>query len=100
MRKINGMFSKKCELFHTVIHALLKIVKMDKKFGDMFLHKKDDPLCEETNAELIKKFNRSVLQAAMIIQQYFDNLPTFVDNQTIQNDLFRYDFCGILKTKE
>lgn len=100
MRKINRMFSKKCELFHIGIHLLLRILKKHNPFGDMFLHKKDDPLCKETNAELIKKFNRSVLQAAMIIQQYFDNLPAFVDNQTIQNDLFRYDFCGILKTKE
>ena len=100
MHKINGMFSKKCEFVHTVIHAILKIIKMDKKFGDMFLHKKDDPLCVETNAELIKRFNGAVLQAAMLIQQYFDNLPAFVESQTIQNELFRYDFSGILKTKE
>ena len=100
MQKINRMFSKKCELFHIVIHTLLKIVKQDKKFGDMFLHKKDDPLCVETNAALIKKFNSAVLQAAMIIQQYFDNLPAAVKNQTLQHELFRYDFSGILKTKE
>ena len=100
MHKINGMFSKKCEFFHTVIHAILKIVNMDKKFGDMFLHKKDDPLCEETNAELMKRFNSAVLQAAMLIQQYFDNLPAFVESQTIQHELFRYDFSGILKTEE
>ncbi len=100
MRKINGMFTKKCELFHIVIHALLKLVKMDNKFGDMFSHKKDDPLCVETNAELIKKFNGAVLQAAMLIQQYFDNLRTSVESQTLQQELFRYDFSGILKTKE
>ena len=100
MHKINGMFSKKCEFFHIVIHAILKIIKMDKKFGDMFLHKKDDPLCVETNAELMKRFNGAVLQAAMIIPQYFENLRTSVENQTIQHELFRYDFSGILKTEE
>jgi pimeloyl-ACP methyl ester carboxylesterase len=49
MRKINNMFSCKSELFHGIAHVFLKIAGMERKFGDMFLHKKDDPACADWN---------------------------------------------------
>lgn len=99
MRKINGLFSKKCEGFHGFAHTFLKIAKMERKFGDMFLHKKDDPLCVETNAVLIEKFHAAIPQAAELLQQYFENLRVWVENQKSENELFRYDFSGIIKTE-
>ena len=100
MRKINGLFSKKGEFFHTVMHAFLKLAKLEKKFGDMFLHKEDDPLCVATNASLTKKINGSILEGAMVIQQYFENLRLTVETNHIRHELFRYNFSGIVKTEE
>ena len=100
MRKINRLFSKKCEGFHGFAHTFLKIAKMERKFGDMFLHKKDDPLCVETNAVLLEKFHTAIPQAAALIQEYFQNVRTWVETKQSENELFRYDFSGIIKTEE
>lgn len=100
MRKINGLFSKKCEAFHAIAHTFLKMAKMERKFGDMFLHKKDDPLCVEINVVLLEKFHTVIPQAAALIPQYFQNLQAWVENQKSENELLRYDFSGIITTEE
>ena len=100
MRKINKMFSKKCEAFHGIAHTFLKMAKMERKFGDMFLHKKDDPLCVETNAVLLEKFRMAIPQATALVQEYFQNLHVWVEKNQSENELFRYDFSGIIKTEE
>ena len=100
MRKINGWFSKKCEAFHGIAHFFLKIAGMERKFGDMFLHKKDDPLCETPNKVLIEKWKDAIPQASALIQQYFDELKAWVVNQKTENELFRYNFSGIITTEE
>ena len=100
MRKINKMFSKKCEAFHGIAHTFLKMAKMERKFGDMFLHKKDDPLCVEINVVLLEKFHTAIPQAAALIPQYFQNLQAWVENQKSENELLRYDFSGIITTEE
>ena len=100
MQKYNGWFSKKCELFHASVHLLLKIAGMERKFGDMFLHKKDDPLCVDINEALIKKWQNAIPQAAEAIETYFGRLPEWVQSQKIDMDLFRYNFSGVIKTKE
>lgn len=92
IRKINGMFSCKAELFHAIAHAFLKLAKMERKFGDMFLHKKDDPLCQEINEVLYEKWQTGIPIAAAIITEYFSE-----NANRIQNELFRYDFSGIIK---
>lgn len=92
IRKINGMFSCKAELFHAIAHAFLKLAKMERKFGDMFLHKKDDPLCQEINEVLYEKWQTGIPIAAAIITEYFSE-----NANRIQNELFRYNFSGIIK---
>lgn len=93
IRKINGMFSCKVEPFHAIAHAFLKLAKMERKFGDMFLHKKDDPLCKEINEVLYEKWQTGIPVAAAIIGEYFS------DNNAgkTESELFRYDFSGIIK---
>ncbi len=98
MRKINGYFSKKCPLFHPTVHFFLKIAGMERKFGDMFLHKKDDARCTEHNAVLEEKFQRAIPLGAQIIEEYFSQLPTLIGAQRL-NELFRYNYSGI-KIKE
>jgi hypothetical protein len=93
MRKINKMFSCKSELFHGIAHVFLKIAGMERKFGDMFLHKKDDPLCEEPNQVLIEKLYAAIPQAVALIPEFFEN-----GAQT--NELFRYNFSGMIKTED
>ncbi|MBQ7948725.1 MAG: hypothetical protein IJ284_03085 [Clostridia bacterium] len=73
---------------------------MERKFGDMFLHKKDDPLCETPNKVLIEKWKDAIPQASALIQQYFDELKAWVVNQKTENELFRYNFSGIITTEE
>ena len=90
MRKINGWFSSKCEPFHFIAHIFLKLVGMERKFGDMFLHKKDDPLCEETNAWLYDKLQEAIPLANELICEFFTK-------ETLKNELFRYNFSGIIK---
>ena len=100
MRKINKMFSHKHECRHKLLHGLLRLINMEKKFGDMFLHKKDDPLCVETNATLLGKWQDAIPQASALIQEYFENLRVWVEEKRTANNLFRYDFSGIIKTEE
>lgn len=93
MYKINGWFSNRCPLFHLIAHAFLRVAGMERKFGDMFLHKKDDPLCAETNLYLIDKFQEAIPIAAELIKEYFTG-------NILQNELFRYNFSGIITTEE
>ena len=91
MKKINGIFSCKVELVHSFAHLCLRLVKMEKAFGDMFLHKKDDPLCTEINEVLYNKWQTGIAVAAQIIEAFvFSNTPT-------SHELFRYNFSGIIK---
>ena len=98
MRKINGWFSKKSELFHSIAHAFLKLAKMERKFGDMFLHKKDDPLCVTPNKVLQEKFAEALPVASAIISAYFGK--GLDGNDPLFDKYFRYDFSGNLHTEE
>ena len=97
MRKINGLFSYKFEPFHSLAHLVLKIAKMDRKFGDMFLHKKDDPLCVDANQVLVELWNEGIPMAVTLIKDYFENLHSFAQSGATQNELFRCDFSGMVK---
>ncbi len=99
MRKINKLFSRKGELFHAFAHFILKIAGMERKFGDMFLHKKDDPLFAPLCPVLEEKYLSAIPQAAALVQAYFKNIGAWVENGKTDQELFRYDFSGII-TKE
>ena len=91
IKTINGMFSCKVELFHGVAHLFLRLAKMERAFGDMFLHKKDDPLCTEINEVLYKKWQTGIAVAVEIIEAFVSS------NTPITNELFRCNFSGIIK---
>ncbi len=94
MRKINGYFSKKCPLFHPVVHACLALVGMERKFGDMFIHKKDDPRCAHHNLVLEEKLQNAIPVGANLIENYFSHLDELCKGRQ-NEELFRYNYSGI-----
>ena len=97
MRKINGFFTTSFAPFHGIAHFFLKIAGMERKFGDMFMHKKDDERCFELCPELYEKMQNAIPRAAALIQRYFNELESFA-NESAQtmDDIFRYNYSGIL----
>lgn len=93
MRKINGWFSCKCEAFHMLAHVVLKIVKMENKFGGMFLHKKDEPHCTQLNPILEERWTAAIDRAATLIQGYFTSLPEIANNGEM-DEFFRNNYTG------
>ncbi|MBQ9729729.1 MAG: zinc dependent phospholipase C family protein [Clostridia bacterium] len=93
IRTINGMFVSRSYLFHGLAHLVLKIAKMDRKFGDMFLHKKDDPRCSECNVVLAQNMKNAVEPTAALVQEYFENLNQIAENGEM-NKIFNKDFTG------
>ncbi len=100
MRKINRLFSLKCELFHGFAHLVLRVAGMERKFGDMFIHKKDDPHFAPLLDTLKEKFVLAIPKATALIKEFFENLPDFVKAGQLENELFRYNFSGIIQTEE
>ncbi len=94
MRKINGLFSHKCELVHGVCHLVLTLAGMNKSFGEMFLHKKQDERCIELLPKLSKLFDGAIPLAREMITDYFENLSATVESDCLKNDFYRYDYSG------
>ncbi len=97
MKKINRFFSHKCGLVHGVCHFLLTLVGMNGSFGEMFLHKKDDPRCAERLPKLAEKLEAAIPLAQARITEYFENLPRFVAEQSLNQDFYRYNYSGIME---
>ncbi len=93
MRCINGCFSAKYECFHTFAHSVLKIMGIDHKFGEMFLHKEDEPTCVTWNEVLYQDYLSAIPKAAFLIEEYFSHLPTIVKNGKL-NEFFRNNYTG------
>ena len=87
MRKLNGFFSAKCEAFHAFAHALLKVAGMERKFGDMFLHKKDDHRFHPLKDMLSNIFQNAIPKAAELIQTYFKG--------QMNNEIYHCNYSGI-----
>jgi len=95
IRFINGMFVCKSEAFHKLAHGVLSIVKMNKgKFGDMFMHKDDEPKCEKLNKKLYEQFTRAIAPTAKRIEKYFENLVVSVKEKRLKEDIYRYNYSG------
>ena len=95
MRFINGLFSNKCGLVHGFCHAALSLVGMNKTFGDMFIHKKDNPRCAPLWDTLDALFNEAIARANEVITGFFGNIENSVQNNTLTNDIFRYNYSGL-----
>ena len=93
IRFINSLFSNKCEVFHHFAHFVLKIAGMDNKFGDMFLHKKDDPACADWNDILYQDYLSALPKAKALIEEYFSTLSNVGVNGEI-NEFFRNNYTG------
>lgn len=96
MRFINGLFSNRCGLVHGFSHAVLSLVHMNKNsFGDMFIHKKDDPRADVLMPTLNTLFEKAVQRANLVITEFFANIQSSVQNNTLTNEIFRYNYSGI-----
>ena len=93
MKKINGFFSSKNFVQHWVLHSLLTIMGVNKKFGGMFLHKKDDPKCTDTVVKMLEQWENTLPIAAKIAEDYFNNLGKYVENGELP-DMFEYGYTG------
>ena len=94
MKKINGWFSSKSECFHSFAHLVLKIAGMDRKFGDMFLHKTDELSCASVNARLDDMWNATVDKAAMVVTEYFEKLEDTAASGKLENPVFQNNYTG------
>lgn len=94
IKTINGWFSCKCELFHSFAHLVLKIAKMERQFGDMFLHKKDDARFQGMGEILKEKLENARPLAKEVIQNYVENIQTTVENGALENPVFAYNYSG------
>ena len=99
MRFINGLFSNKCELVHAICHATLSLVGVNKTFGEMFIHKKDDECCTPLWETLDGLYSQALATANTVITEFFANIENSVKNNTLTNDIFRYNYSGIIPTE-
>lgn len=96
IRFINKMFVCRAELFHKLAHGVLKLVGLNKgKFGDMFMHKKDDPRCEGLLEDLYEKLVQAVPATAKRIENYFNGLGKTVENGVMEEEIFRCNYSGV-----
>lgn len=99
IKKINGWFSSKCEPFHALAHTVLKIAGMERKFGDMFLHKKDDIRFQGMGEVLQEKCNAAVPKANALICEFVENISKTAAEEKLTNAFYQYNYSGILKEK-
>ena len=94
MRTINNdLFSNPFPPVHGFCHFVLRIAGMEGKFGEMFLHKKDDPACNALNSTLEKDLSDAVPKAAALIEDYFSNLPKHIENGKL-DEFFGNNYTG------
>ncbi len=91
MYKINNLFSHKCGFVHGFCHFILTMVGMNKTFGEMFLHKKEDERCKDLLPLLHERFNEAKAKAAEKITAFFDGLKLAIRN----DEFYRYNYSGI-----
>ncbi len=93
MKKYNGLFALNCELVHAVCHGALKLVKKDKKFGDMFRRKKDDEACLAASETLSKLLEKAIPVAAEKVEGYFANLQEIASTEKM-DEIFHENYTG------
>ena len=96
IKKINGWFSSKCEPFHALAHVVLTVAGMERKFGDMFLHKKDDTRFDGMGKVLLEKSNAAIEKAAALITEFMDNVDQTAECGALHNETYQYNYSGIL----
>ncbi len=99
MRKINGLFSHKRGFVHGFCHFVLTLAGMNKSFGEMFLHKKQDPRCIPLWEGLNQSFNEAIPRASAAIVEFFDSLSTTVEKNSLENEFYHYNYSGIKEEK-
>lgn len=93
IKKINGWFSSPSGALHAFAHTALSLVFLNKKFGSMFLHKKDDPRCKKTVEILAEKWQEALPFAAKIVEEYFNDLSKNVENGEL-DPVFTHTYKG------
>ena len=100
MRFVNRLFSSKCGVTHGVCQALLSIAGMTTPFGDMFLHKSEDERCLPLWETLDCLYDEAIATACAVITEFFATAKDSVQNNILTNDIFRYNYGGILPQEE
>lgn len=95
MRTINALFSNRCGVVHGFCHSILKLARLEEKFGDMFIHKKDDTRCEKLLDVLHEKFNAAIPQACTLITDFFENIEGHVRDESLNDNFFHRNYSGI-----
>lgn len=93
IKKINGWFSSKNGAIHAVAHTGLSLVGLNKKFGSMFLYKKDDPRCTQAVQTMAKAWEETLPIAAKIVEEYFNDLAKNVESGKLPS-IFQYIYTG------
>lgn len=95
IRFINGMFVCPLESFHLLAHGVLKLAKMNTgKFGDMFMHKKDDSRCDGLLDTLFSQWKNALPLTAARIRDYFEELPKHVEEKCLKEEIYRCNYSG------
>ncbi len=90
MHKINRFFSHKRGFVHGFCHMALAIVGMNKTFGEMFLHKKDDERCAPLLPRLHEQLEEAKAKAAKKIIAFFSDLENAVE----KDEFYLYNYSG------
>lgn len=93
IRFINGAFVCKSKLIHKIIHAFLKLVKMEAHYGGMLMHHEDAPACTAIMPDLYADLKNAVKNTATLIEEYFQNLETTVQTGVV-NKFFDKNYTG------
>ena len=96
MRLFNRLFSTNCEFTHKSCHALITLLGIKKSFGDMFIHKEDDERCAPLWEKMDALYNGAIATANTVITEFFASIDDSVKNNTLTNDIFRYNYSGII----
>ena len=93
LKLINGAFAIRYEFMHKLVHALLKKMNLDEKYGGMFFHHEDEKGCLTINEGLYKDLENAIPLAVQSICKFFNNLETTAQTGAIDN-IFDKDYRG------
>lgn len=93
LKWINGAFSCRYDFVHKFILFLLKKLGMEKKYGGMLLHHRDDEACNGINADLYADLENAIPQGVASTKEFFNNLKTTAQTGAIDN-IFDKDYRG------
>ena len=93
LKLINGGFACRYVFVHKLVHALLKKLNMEKKFGGMLFHHEDETGCLTINDGLYQDMVDGIPVAVQSICEFFNHIETTARTGAIDN-IFDRDYRG------